>query len=57
MKKHEFETAAITAGGKRIGTLIVSAELADDIRFNPNFPTESELRDDGSEDELVKNGF
>jgi len=43
MKKHEFEAAAITLGGKRIGTLIVSVEMADDLRFNPELPAEPEL--------------
>jgi len=50
MKKHEFETAAITAGGKKIGTLIVSIELAEDIKFDPRLPDEPELPC-GEEDE------
>lgn len=64
MKKHEFEAAAITLGGKKIGTLMVSVELADDLRFNPWLPDEPELPDGEADvpkfslgDELVKNGF
>lgn len=64
MKKHEFEAAAITLGGKKIGTLIVSVELANDLRFNPWLPDEPELPDGEADepefslgDEFVKSGF
>jgi len=54
MKKHDLVPIAVTLGGKKIGELIVSIEMADDIRFNPNFPTEPELR---LANEIVKNGL
>ena len=43
MKKHEFVSANVTLRGKKIGELIVSIEVADDIRFDLNFPTEPEI--------------
>jgi len=43
MKKHEFEAVAVTAGGKKIGELIVSVELADELRLDPRLPEEPEL--------------
>ena len=64
MKKHEFEAATITLGGKKIGTLMVSVEMADDLRFNPRLPDEPELPDGETDepefslkDEIVKSGF
>lgn len=50
MKKHDLVPVAVTLGGKKIGTLVVSAELADDLRFNPELPAEPELPC-GEEDE------
>jgi len=43
MKKLEFVSANITDGGKKVGELLVSVELADCIRFDPNFPDEPEI--------------
>ena len=50
MKKHEFEAVAVTLGGEKIGELLVSVEMADDLRFNPRLPDEPELPD-GEADE------
>ena len=53
MKTHNLVPIAVTLGGKKIGELLVSIEMADDIRFSPNFPTEPEL---SLSDEIVKSG-
>jgi len=50
MKKHEFEAVPVTLGGKKIGTLMVSVEMADEIRLGAGFPDEPELPD-GEPDE------
>ena len=57
MKTRDLVPIPVTLGKKKIGTLLVSAELADDIRFNPNFPTEPELPNDDDRDEFLRNGL
>ena len=50
MKKQEFVPIAVTLGRNKIGELLVSVEMADDLRFNPWLPDEPELPD-GEADE------
>ena len=54
MKTHNLVPVAVTLGGKKIGELLVSVEMADELKFNPWLPDEPELN---LSDDLVKNGL